>query len=284
MRKLISLLFASTALTAFASACAVEAPTAEELGSMEEASCTNTEGTNAMIAGLAVAIGRELQRWKVGTDFKVVTGYNNQQVLELTPTGLAQCQNGCLTVKALLAFQDSRNDQKLVFPGGQKLSSWSYASRLVAGYREQLTCEARPSNNTTNANNCPAEEHKLSLAGITPGACDLNYTFNARTPAGGMLVAPSLLRNRLLWTGGTANPYVAFTSTNSTVTIDPTFGLNGDTDPSQSGSCTAACSKTSTTRAITGQCCQNPTTKASGKFLAPDPKQPHTYRCSATGC
>ena len=48
MRKLISCFVASTALATLASACAFEAPTQEEdfdLGSTEEASCTNNEGT-----------------------------------------------------------------------------------------------------------------------------------------------------------------------------------------------------------------------------------------------
>jgi hypothetical protein len=254
MRKLISGLAATTAL---ASACAVEAPSPEAeltLGTTRHALCTNNEGTNAMIAGLAVAIGRELKRWKMTTDFTVVTGAYGQEHLALTPTGLAQCSNGCANVKALLFFQDARYDNQMVFPSGVKLSAWAYASRLVAGYRDQVTCENRPNNNASNPDNCPAEEHALTLAGTSPGGCDTNYTFDARTPAGGMLVTPALLKNRLLWTGGSNNPYIAFSSTNSTVTIDPTWGLN-DGDNSSTG-CLTVCTKISTTTNYVGACCQ----------------------------
>jgi hypothetical protein len=255
MRKLISCFAVTTALAALASACAVEAPTEEEmnLGTAEEATCTNPEGTNAMIAALAVAIGRELKRWQITTDFRLVAGPNWQTFMELTPTGLAQCSNGCANVKALLFFQDARYDGQVVFPGGIKLSSYSYASRLVAGYGEQKVCEGRPANNN-DPNNCAAEQHKLTLAYTSPGACDINYTFNARTPSGGMLTKPALLKNKLLWTG-TTNPYVAFTSTNSTVTIDPTWGLN-DGDNTASGSCQTVCTKISTTTNYVGTCCE----------------------------
>jgi hypothetical protein len=279
MRKLISCFAVTTALAALASACAVEAPTEEEmnLGTAEEASCTNPEGTNAMIAALAVAIGRELKRWQITTDFRLVAGPNWQTFMELTPTGLAQCSNGCANVKALLFFQDARYDGQVVFPGGIKLSSYAYASRLVAGYGEQKVCEGRPPNNT-DPNNCFAEQHKLSLAYTSPGPCDVNYTFNARNPSGGMLQKPALLKNKLLWTG-TTNPYVAFTSTNSTVTIDPTWGLN-ETDNTTSGSCQTVCTKISTTTNFVGKCCA-----VSGKTgTMKQGANAATYKCDAPSC
>jgi hypothetical protein len=279
MRKLISCFAVTTALAALASACAVEAPTEEEmnLGTAEEASCSNAQGTNAMIAALAVAIGRELKRWQVTTDFQLVTGYSNQQHLALTPTGLAQCTNGCANVKALLFFQDARYDLQVVFPGGERLSSWSYAARLVAGYNEQKVCEGRPPNNT-DPNNCFAEQHKLSLAYTSPGPCDVNYTFNARTPTGGMLQKPALLKNKLLWTG-TTNPYVAFTSTNSTVTIDPTWGLN-ETDNTTSGSCQTVCTKISTTTNYVGKCC----VVAGKSGWMKQGANAATYKCDSAAC
>jgi hypothetical protein len=279
MRKLISCFAVTTALAALASACAVEAPTEEEmnLGTAEEASCTNPEGTNAMIAALAVAIGRELKRWQITTDFRLVAGPNWQTFMELTPTGLAQCTNGCANVKALLFFQDARYDGQVVFPGGIRLSSYSYASRLVAGYNEQKVCEGRPPNNT-DPNNCFAEQHKLSLAYTSPGPCDVNYTFNARTPTGGMLQKPALLKNKLLWTG-TTNPYVAFTSTNSTVTIDPTWGLN-ETDNTTSGSCQTVCTKISTTTNFVGKCC----VVAGKSGWMKQGANAATYKCDSAAC
>jgi hypothetical protein len=278
MRKLVSAVVASSMIVGLASGCAVEGADEADIGSVEEASCSNAQGTNAMIAALAVAIGRELKRWNVTTDFQLVTGAYNQQHLALTPTGLAQCTNGCANVKALLFFQDARYDQQVVFPGGEKLSSWSYAARLVAGYNEQKVCEGRPKNNN-DPNNCPAEEHKLTLAGTSPGACDINYTFAARSSSGGMLQNPALLRNKLLWTGGANNPYVAFTSTNSTVTIDPTWGLN-DGDNTTSGSCQTVCTKVSTTTNYANRCCVvagKTGTMKQGANAA-------TFKCDAEAC
>ena len=282
MRKLVSAVVASSVIVGLASGCAVEGMDEADIGNAEEASCTNAQGTNAMIAALAVAIGRELKRWKVTTDFQLVTGAYNQQHLALTPTGLAQCTNGCANVKALLFFQDARYDLQVIFPGGERLSSWSYAARLVAGYNEQKVCEGRPANNN-DPNNCSAEDHQLTLAGTAPGPCDGNYTFNARTPSGGMLMNPALLRNKLLWTGGANNPYVAFTSTNSTVTIDPTWGiLNGE--KTSSGSCETVCTRISTVQSFLHACCQ--VTKdgvtQSGKMV--QGASAVSYRCAVPFC
>jgi hypothetical protein len=254
MKNLVSSLLACGAIAGLVSACAVDASPVEEAGVVEEAACANQQGTNAMIAALAVAVGNELGRWNISKDFTLVTGAYNQQHLALTSTGLSRCTNGCANVKALLSFQDARYDNILTFPGGEKLSAWSYAARLVAGYNEQRVCESRPSNNTSNPNNCPAEEHKLTLVGTSPGACDMNFTYNARTPSGGMLIAPSLLKNKLLWASGNYNPYISFSSTPGTVTIDPTWDLNSPGSTTQPGSCTNACAKFSTT-SIAGQCC-----------------------------
>jgi hypothetical protein len=203
-------------------------------------------------------------------------GAYNQQHLALTSTGLSRCSNGCANVKALLSFQDARYDNILSFPGGEKLSAWSYAARLVAGYNEQRVCESRPSNNTSNPNNCPAEEHKLTLVRTTPGACDMNFTYNARTPSGGMLIAPSLLKNKLLWASGNYNPYIAFSSTPGTVTIDPTWDLNSPGSTTQPGSCTNACAKFSTAN-ISGQCC---TCSGASKKFKVSPTSTTTFLCN----
>jgi hypothetical protein len=229
----------------------MEAPADEDLGSMEAAACANPQGTNAMIAALAVQIGKELGRFKVGTDFKIIRGTYNQEHMVLSAAGLARCTNGCIFTKGLLTFQDARYDQQIVV-GGEKLSAWSYAARLVAGYREQLTCEARPSNNTGNPANCPAEEHLLTHLASAPGGCDTNHTFSATTPSGGALVAPSLLKNKLLW-AGKDNPYIGFQSTASTITIDPFYG-GDEGDSASSGSCSTLCTKTSAV-SLLGQCC-----------------------------
>jgi hypothetical protein len=285
MRKLVSSLIASCAIVGLASACAVEAPTEEEMGTFDEAACSNLQGTNAMIAALAVAIGQELGRWKVGTDFKIITGAYNQQHIALSPAGLARCTamgNTCPNIKALLFFQDARYDNYIRFPGNIRLSAWSYAARLVGGYRAQLTCEQRATNNPSSPDACPAEEHLLTLAGTSPGACDMNFTFDARTPSGGLLNHPHLLKNKLLWAndGGSTtnpNPYIAFQSTASTVTIDPTWDLNSPGSAS-GGSCVNSCQKYSPSN-IAGNCCN--CNGSSGTFY--QGATANVYKCSAGG-
>jgi len=275
MRKLVSWIAAAATVAGLTSACAVAEPTEEELGASSEAWCTNPEGTNAMIASLAVSIGRELGRWQIPTDFMIVRGTYNQEMLQLTNTGMQQCYsrgNTCANTKALLAFQDARYDQMLEFPGGQKLSSWSYASRLVAGYREQVTCESRPSNNWWNSNNCPAEQHKLTHVGSFPGGCDTFHSFRATAPSGGPLAAPALLKNKLLWAGNN-NPYISFQSNGDVVSIDPTYGFI-DGDNTLSGSCNVTCAKFSAW-SVAGQCCS--CNGRSGKFVSSP--TPQMYLC-----
>lgn len=275
MRKLLSWIAAAAAVAGFTSACTVAEPTEDEIGASSEAWCTNPEGTNAMIAALAVSIGRELGRWQIPTDFMIVRGTYNQEMLQLTNTGMQQCYsrgNQCQNTKALLAFQDARYDQMLEFPGNQKLSSWSYAARLVSGYREQVTCESRPSNNPYQVNNCPAEQHKLTHIGSFPGGCDTYHSFRATAPSGAPLAAPALLKNKLLW-AGRDNPYIAFQSSGDVVSIDPVYGLI-DVDNTTSGSCSPVCSRVSTSN-VAGQCCS--CNGRAGRFSASP--TPNMYLC-----
>lgn len=302
MPKFVSSFITSVALVGLASACAVDMQTDEQLGAADQAAsaCSNAEGTNAMIAALAVGIAQEIGRWKVGTDLRQKTCTYNQQCLELTPAAYEECRKIagkpvgtptsqlCKNVNALLALQDARYDQTFVFPDGTKLSSYSYAARLFSGWNEQKTCEARPSNNTNNPNNCPAEEHKLTLApnGVqpgAPGACDTYYTFNAKTPSGGNLIAPSLLKNKLLWAGYKANdprnsnPFIDFRSTLTTVTIDPTYGLNPPEQQS-GGSCITwpGTPKYSSVRTV-GECCKKTETSPTSTIALTSPSM---YKCN----
>jgi hypothetical protein len=186
-------------------------------------------------------------------------------------------------VKALLFFQDARYDNYIRFPGNVKLSAWSYAARLVAGYDAQKVCESRATQNPTSADACPAEDHVLTLAGTSPGACDMNFTYNVRTPTGGMLRWPHLLKNKLIWAndGGSftnTNPYIAFQSTASTVTIDPAFGID-EGGSASGGSCTVLCQKYDKVNNLTNKCCS--CNGASGVFQ-PSPTA-NVYKCNAGG-
>jgi hypothetical protein len=295
MRKLVSLLVASTAVVGLASGCAVEVPADEQesTGSDHLAlmNCSNPQGTNAMIAALAVAAANELGRWNVTTDFQKVTNSNWQTVLGLSPAGLSRCSSrghSCPNIQALLFFQDTRYDNYIRFPGNVKLSAYSYQARLTAGFDAQKICEDRAKLNppkpgqTPSSDTCYAEEHLLKLTGTVPGGCDMNFTYNVTTPSGGLLKYPQLLKNKLIWAndGGSAqvlNPYIQFTSTARSVTVDPTFDLNQPGSAS-GGSCTVSCQKYSTSN-IAGNCCT--CNGKSGTFFSS--ATANVYKCSAGG-
>jgi hypothetical protein len=99
----------------------------DELGAAEAAvaSCVGDDlqyDFNGFAASLAVAIGKELGRWDVTSDFVVSNGR-----LALSPTGTTLCGTGCLNVKAILALQE---DTTAVIPNHSpsmfrtKLAGW----------------------------------------------------------------------------------------------------------------------------------------------------------------
>jgi hypothetical protein len=229
-----------------------------EIGQAEESlmNCANPDGTNSVMAALAVATAQELKRWQPSKDFMVfgTSGRSEsspgaQQAIKLTPTGKSRCADGrCTTVQALLDMQyDQANDKIRI--GNQMLSPGALRSRLVAKLREQATCEQRPAN---GGNNCPVEEHTLSFQRAQPGGCDTNFFFKASDVSGQPLKFPAQLKNKLIWVD-TQNPYVAFQSAGDVVSIDPTWGLNEDSVTS-SGACSAACARVTRTD-LSGQCC-----------------------------
>ena len=98
-------------------------------------------------------------------------------------------------------------------------------------------------------------EHKLSLMHSERGGCDQFYWFNVTSPSGGAVssLLTSTLNQKLKWVGGSGNPYIQFQSNGTMVGIDPTYGLN-EAGATAAGSCTAACTKVSSTD-VTGACC-----------------------------
>src|SRR5690349_3084733 len=139
---IVPAIIAAAALSTFAG-CATDsvgAAGSDPLATDTAAVCANPEGTNAGIAALVGAITLELHRWNITTDFTIVRGYNNQEQLALTSAGLAACGGtGCPMTTNMLKLQDSRTDLQAVFDG-TKMSAWSFASRLVTGYRVQQSC------------------------------------------------------------------------------------------------------------------------------------------------
>jgi hypothetical protein len=231
-----------------------------ELGQVEQGvmSCTNPDGTNSVMAALAVATAQELKRWQPSKDF-VVFGTSGQseaaagpqQAIKLTPAGKSRCSDGrCAKVQALLDLQYEQAANKVKLPGNVMLSPSALRSRLVAKLREQITCEQAPKNG--NNSNCPVEEHNLTFQSASKGSCDTNFFFKATGTDGKPLKYPAQLKNKLRWVD-MQNPYIAFQSVGDVVSIDPTYGLNED-NTNSAGSCVAACTKI-TTSSVAGACC-----------------------------
>jgi hypothetical protein len=233
---------------------AIEDESAEmELGSMEQAlhSCANPDGTNAVMAALAVAAGHELGRWRSGLDFEV---YGS--VIRLTsgtgsdgkPRGKSRCSGAvCPRTEALLSFQndsatgvyvqaETTTTRTLVNPGALR-------SRMVAKLGEQINKDRDMKDGDTYQ--VPKTPHTLIGAGITTlGGCGPHYKFNVAFDA--TTTTPKPLPEQ--------NGWVDFRDLgNNVVAIDPTYGLN-DEDTTNSGSCAVACTKVSTT-SIAGACC-----------------------------
>jgi hypothetical protein len=151
-------------------------------------------------------------------------------------------------VQALLDMQYDQANNAIKI-GNQTLSPAALRSRLVAKLREQASCEQRPAN---GGNNCPVEEHSLTFQKAVKGGCDTNFYFQAKATNGGALKYPAQLKNKLMWIDN-HNPYVQFQAKGDVISIDPTYGLNEDSTNS-AGSCTAACTKVTTSNVV-GQCC-----------------------------
>jgi hypothetical protein len=243
-----------------------------DLGSMEQGllSCANPDGTNSVMAALAVAVAQELGRWQAKRDFVVgtrsVTSGNWTgfiQSLELAsgsdafgPRGQSRCADGkCAKVRALLDMQYPPANGKVYLQGSGTtkvlLNPDALRSRLLAKFGEQLNCEATAKDNSLNA--CPKEEHLLAFQRAARGGCDTNFFFKATKPNGQALAYPKQLRNKLQF-ADMVNPYLDFQSLGGgIVSVDPTFGLNED-GSTTTGACTAACTKV-TTKSVAGQCC-----------------------------
>lgn len=239
-----------------------------ELGQSEEALCANGDGVNSAMAALAAATAKELGRWNPTVDF--APGTSAPWYTTLTAAGKARCADGkCWNTQAILDLQ--KTAPNTIKFGSVVFNANNFVSTLTARWNEQKNCELRGG---TGAANCSAEQHKLAFKSKAAGACDTVFTYNATNTSGGALAAPAQLKNKLLFYGGTANPYLAFTNTGTTVSIDPTYGL-ADDGTTSSGSCEAACTKASATSIVGGCCSCNGATKKFAKSSA----SPYLYAC-----
>jgi len=272
MKHCVPFVFAVAAL-GFAG-CSMEAndvASNEQVDQQAATACSNPDGTNGMMAALATAIATDLHRWQVLSDFYEFRGFNNQLMLGLTSAGKAACGGNCPTVANILAFQDSRLDQQAVI-AGTKLSSWSFASRLTAGFDKQKACQ-QP------GGWCPFVAHQFAAASsIAAGSCNTSatYTFPVSKPGGGTLPPADVtaLSNALVWTTANgANPFVAFASTPTTVAVGDVGGfVPGQSEP-------GPCQQFSTTN-ISGTACSCAATGVTaGKLKNDQTLAPNTYFC-----
>jgi hypothetical protein len=217
----------------------------EQIGQIEQTLCDNTDGTPSAMAALAVATANELSRWQPTKDFIV-----NRGQLELTTAGKRRCDDGrCWNTQAILDLQ--RAPSGTVVLGDTSFDGELFRSELETNFRQQLRCESQ--RDERGQDSCQAERHELTLDSVASGACDTVYTYHATSPDGSPLSKPERLANKLIFVGYPENEYLSFTSTGKTVSIDPTYGLN-PSDGTGTGSCTAACTKISSTN-ISGDCC-----------------------------
>jgi hypothetical protein len=244
-----------------------------DVGQLEQnlVSCSNSEGTSSIMAAVAVSAAMELKRWQPTKDF-AVGRVDNAEALVLSATGKARCPGGvCMNTQALLDFQKTAANGKVVFPGNVKLDVVALRSRMVAKFRDQIACEMQPSNGGTT--NCPVEEHVLTFQKAEKGGCDTNFFFKATNTTGGPLKYPAQLKNKLLWADRT-NQYIGFQSVGDVVSIDPTFGLN-EAGSTSTGGCTAACTKIAAA-SVEGGCCS---CNGLNKKFAKAPWSAVTYLC-----
>lgn len=247
-----------------------------EIGTLEQTlqNCANPDGTNAVMAAFAVAVGQELKRWESTKDFvmfntsgKSESSPGAQQAIKLTsgkgpdgkPRGKSRCADGkCAQVQAILDMQYEQARGKIYIQGENStkkvlLDPAALRSRLVAKANyEQKACDDNAKDG--DANRCPKEAHQLTPVGpVSLGGCGVHYKFGVKKDGGAALKHPGQLKHKLVFADHT-NGWVDFRDLGGGyVAIDPTYGLNDGLD-TKAGSCTSACTKVSS-KSVAGQCC-----------------------------
>jgi hypothetical protein len=247
-----------------------------EIGTLEQRlqNCSNPDGTNAVMAAFAVAVGQELKRWEATKDFVMFTtsgqsesSPGRQQAIKLTsgtgpdgkPRGKSRCADGkCAEVQAILDMQYEQARGKVYIQGETSknrvlLDPAALRSRLVAkAVYEQKACDDNAKDG--DPNRCPREAHQLAPVGVVSlGGCGPHFKFAVKKDNGATLSYPAQLKGKLTFADQT-NGWVDFRNLGGGyVAIDPTYGLNSAATTS-SGNCMAACTRISKT-SIAGQCC-----------------------------
>jgi hypothetical protein len=171
-------------------------------------------------------------------------------MLALTDVGKARCADRkCLNTQALLDLQRDSAKGAPIRPS-VKLNPSTLRSRLTRNYDRQKRCGA-----ISSLFGCKALDHEFSFLYSEPGGCDTNFWFEVRTPLGALLSAVGVkdLKDKLVWVDEEDNSYIQFQADGNNIAIDPTYGLN-ETGSTGSASCSAACTKVSSSD-VSGQCC-----------------------------
>jgi hypothetical protein len=292
MKKISAVMISSLGLVALASGCAVDAVESEDLGTEEQGAvvCENDQATNSIIAGMAVVMAREVGRWQPKTDLALVPNDWTGRI-QLTSAAIARCNDrknrgvaganaNCSDMQNLLSLQSG--SAGLQFGGVTMSDPEILRLRLLSYWDRQRNCDYDPNGDQGRADQCPAENHELTMyrATTTGSTCaggkDFWYkaTYAAGHPKAGQPLSATdaaQLRNRLKWAGeapGTGtNPYLQFEldpNVAGDIKIDPNDNTVGGSSGS-TGVCEAAanpvwvnnawkCDTTNVAKTI-GSCC-----------------------------
>lgn len=193
--------------------------------------CSSNNGIHPTKAALAVAMANEVGRWDPVADLTVTW----DRKVALSSTGESRCRNGCPNTKAILGLQDVSTtlviDQSVFNPTALR-------EDLIASFDRQ---RSHTQSLTLNSPSLLPEDHVLVKVGgplsLGTGACGPHYLYKPFKPDGSPLKYPANLANALVFFGiYSGNNYLAFTTYNGDVAIDPTDGDNA-TPVTTSGSC-----------------------------------------------
>jgi hypothetical protein len=237
-------------------ACTAGMATSEEIAKEDpsavgEALCYNQAGMNAVTASIAVATAVELRRWNAPVDFQ---WNNSTNRLDISAAGKARCWDGkCRNVQALLDLQKPEAYHAFAFPGGELFDHGYLVGRLKDAFSRQQRCNAWQGEYTTNG--CWVENHDIWLDHRAKGTCAMdNYFWVNKVGTTLPLDHIDRMNYQLYFAGYPENEFLNFRTTGTAqMVIDPTVGLT-EGDTTSSGSCTASCTRYSTSSVI-GQCC-----------------------------
>lgn len=161
------------ALALFVTAgCAVDTDETDiDLGTADQAVCTNPEGVYAMEAALATAVAKEIGRWDGTKDFTCSSGK-----LALTAEGRAACtaRCGCANIDAILSMQ---NETYFTNELGWVWNGPAFGSRMCT----QLSRLQE----SVNAGRCKVVGHSLSFDHQETGVCALDFWYKVGAAGAG---------------------------------------------------------------------------------------------------